>query len=375
MSKDYYNILGVNKDATPDEIKKAYRSQAHKYHPDRNADNPDAEAKFKEVSAAYETLSDPQKRKMYDQFGSDGPQGFGGGAGGFGGAQGFDFNDLGGFADIFENFFGGQGGASARTKHNANNKRGEDLEVRINIDFKEAVFGTDKTIKIRKISKCSHCEGSGAEPGSKITTCAQCNGEGQIKQVRRTMLGQIMTQTVCPTCNGAGQTPEKPCSKCNGNKRLADDVEINVKIPAGVHDGAVVRLRGKGNEGIGQGNDGDLYLNVHVEPSDIFKRDGFDIHTKLEISIIQATLGDEVEIETVHGKEQLTIPPGTQYGKTFRFKGKGVPKLNSNDKGDHVVHMQVFVPKKISKKERDLYLQLAEESGLDIKPGKSGILW
>jgi molecular chaperone DnaJ len=311
---------------------------------------------------------------MYDQFGSDGPQGFGG-QGGFGGSQGFDFNDLGGFADIFENFFGGQGGASARTKHNANNKRGEDLEVKINIDFKEAVFGADKKIKIRKIHKCTHCDASGAEPGSKIITCAQCNGEGQIKQVRRTMLGQIMTQAVCPTCNGAGQTPETPCSKCNGNKRLASDEEVSIKIPQGVHDGAIVRLRGKGNEGVGNGPDGDLYINVSVKPSKTFKREGFDIHTDLEINIIQAVLGDELEIETVHGKEALTIPPGTQNDKFFRFKAKGVPKLNSNEKGDHIVHIKVFVPKKISKKERDLYLQLAEESGIDVKPGKSGLLW
>jgi len=377
MSKDYYKLLGIEKNASADEIKKAYRKKAHKYHPDKNPDDSKAEAKFKEISHAYETLSDPQKKKMYDQFGADGPQAQGFGGGGYGGGQGFDFNDLGGFADIFENFFGGGAGpaASQRARHQASNRNGEDLEVNLGLSFKEAAFGVGKKIKIRRVVRCDHCQSSGAEPGTKIVSCPQCKGSGQIKQIRQTMLGQIMTQAVCPQCKGAGQSPEKACTKCNGNKRLAKDDEVSVKIPQGVNDNSVIRVKAKGNEGYGQGRDGDLYIRIGIKRSKQWERDGYDVVTELEIHAIQAILGDKVEIETIHGVEELEISPGTQNDKVYTLKNKGVPKMNSTSMGNHLVKIKVYTPKKISKKERELYLQLAKESGLDITPGKSGLLW
>jgi len=314
MAKDYYNILGIQKGASQEEIKKAYRKLAHKYHPDKNPDDKEAEAKFKEVQQAYETLSDPQKRKMYDQFGSEGPQGFpGGGPGGAGGFEGFDFGDLGNFADIFETFFSG-----STRRGRQKSQRGEDIQTQITIPFKESIFGSSKKLKLRRIVKCNVCEGSGAEPGTKILDCPQCKGEGEIREVKRTMLGQVMTSQICPTCKGEGTIPEKPCKKCNGNHRLAKEEEISIKVPKGINNGAVIRLRGKGNEGIKEDADGDLYIKVNVKQSEKFTRKGDDIHSEIEIHALQAVLGDEIEIETVHGKEKLTISPGTENGKTHR---------------------------------------------------------
>lgn len=380
-SKDLYQILGVTKNSTPDEIKKAYRLKANKHHPDKNPNNPESEAKFKEASNAYETLSDPQKKQMYDQFGSTqgaagsyGGQSYGGGFGG--GAGGFNPNDFdfGNIGDIFETFFnGGQGGSqrSARQK----NVRGEDLEMNLKIKFDEAAFGVSKTIKLRRVVACEHCKASGAEPGTKVVSCQRCQGSGQIKEVKRTILGQVMTSRICDLCEGEGSVAEKRCSTCNGNKRLSKEDTIKVAIPKGVDDGAVIRLKGKGNEGLKPDQEGDLYIHIVVEPSLKFVRREYDIHTTYELNILQAVLGDDVEIETLHGKETLTIQPGTQGDKQFRLKSKGVPHLNSNDIGDHVVSVKLYVPKKISKAERDFYLQLAKEAGLDIKPGKSGLLW
>lgn len=372
---DLYKTLGVDRNATPDQIKKAYRSLANKYHPDKNPDNKDAEAKFKEVSNAYETLSDPQKKQMYDQFGSTGgPQGGFGGGGGFN-AQGFDFSqfgDMGGFADIFETFFSNGQSGSKKSKRNA---QGEDLEMRLNINFEDAAFGCEKTIKIRRVIACEHCKATGAEPGTKVTTCNQCNGTGEVREVRRTMLGQMMTSRGCEMCQGEGTIAEKRCSKCNGNRRHATEETLKIVVPQGVSDGAVIRIRGKGNEGLEKGSEGDLYVRVRVEPSKKYQRDGYDIHSDVELHALQAILGDEIEIDTLHGKESLTIPPGTQNGKVFVLKAKGVPKMNSSELGDHLVTATVYMPKKISKQERELYLKLAEESGLDINPGKSGLLW
>lgn len=370
MNEDYYKLLGIEKGASQDEIKKAYRKMAHQYHPDRNQGDSESEAKFKKISEAYEVLSDAKKRQMYDQFGSAGPQQSAGG-GGFN-AQGFDFSgfDQGGFADIFETFFGhGQGG-----RRQSRVQRGEDLEVRIKIPFEESVFGTQKKIKIRRIIRCDHCNGSGAEPGTKVLECPQCKGAGEIKEVKNTILGQIMTSTICSTCRGEGKVPEKPCTRCNGNKRLSKEETLTVKIPTAINDGAVIRLQSKGNEGEAAGHDGDLFIRVFVEPSKKYKRDGYNIRSEHEINYLQAVLGDEVEVETLHGKEKLVIPPGIQNNKVLTISNKGVP-ISDKSNGDHQVKIKIYTPKKISKKERELYLQLAEESGLEIKPGKSGLLW
>lgn len=372
---DLYSILGVQKGASQDEIKKSYRRLANKYHPDKTKGDKAKEEKFKEVQKAYEVLSDPQKRQQYDTFGSQGGPGMGG--------MGFDPRDFaqnfGGaeaFSDIFEAFFGGggqRGGRSQGTKSQA--IPGEDIRISVKVDFMDAIFGKELKINIKRVVKCEGCKGSGAEKGSKIITCQNCNGQGTVKEVRQTLLGQMVASKVCHMCNGEGKSPEKRCSKCNSHKRHSVNQEISLKVPAGIKSGSSIRLKEKGNQGI-QAPDGDLYVQVIVEDSKKFIRQDYDIYTKLNISLIQAVLGDEVQVETVHGLEALEIPAGSQHGKQIILKGLGVPVLGQNDKrGNHIVILEIDIPKKISKKERELYLELAKESGLDIKPGKSGLLW
>ncbi len=380
-NKDLYQLLGIERGTSPDQIKKAYRTMANKYHPDKNPNNPEAEAKFKEVSNAYETLSDPQKKQMYDQFGSAGANmGGGQGAGGFGGgynAQDFDFGGFGGIGDIFETFFNQGGNSQSRQskKQRQQAMPGEDLEMSMRIKFEEAAFGVQKTIKLRRVVACEKCQATGAEPNSKVVRCQRCEGSGMIKEVKRTILGQIVTNRECDSCRGEGQIAEQVCQKCTGQKRHAKEETVKVAIPQGVDDGAVIRLRGKGNEGLQKGNEGALYIHLQVEPSSKFKRKDFDVLSEIELHILQVTLGDDIEVETIHGKEILTIPPGTQPEKVFRLKNKGVPKMNSGDIGDHLLTIKVYVPKKINKVERELYLKLVEEAGLKMKPGKSGLLW
>ena len=348
---------------------------ANKYHPDKNQGDSGAEAKFKEVSKAYETLSDPQKRRMYDQFGEQGAN-MGSGPGGFGqGFGGFDFSGNGAeaFADIFETFFGGGGRRGGSQKTGPRQTPGEDLEMHMELTFDESIFGAQKKIKIRRVVLCDSCDGSGAEKGSKVITCPTCKGSGQIKQVRNTMLGQMVTSQICGNCKGEGQIPEKKCSKCGGAKRMARHEELEVTIPKGIKSGTTIRLRGKGNQGLG-GPDGDLYIRVSVRPSKKYTRQSDDIKSHIYLNVVQAILGDEIEVETMHGKATLVIPPGTQHGKMLTIESKGVP-LSDGTFGNHIVEISVDIPKKISKAERNLYLELAKESGLDIKPGKSGLLW
>ncbi len=367
--KDLYEILGISRDASDADIKKAYRKLAQKYHPDTNEGDKAAEAKFKEVNQAYEVLSDKQKRQQYNQFGSTG------GAGGFdfGNFQGFDFGSGGGFADIFENFFGGgfRGGQGRQTGPRA--MRGGDIEFELKLKFEEAVFGCEKTLEILKADICSHCKGKGAEPGSKIVDCGTCNGTGQIRSVKQTILGQMATSRICDQCRGEGRTPEKKCTQCHGTMRTRQKSKVTVKVPAGIDDNAIIKLSGKGEAGVNDGPYGDLYMHIRVLSHKKFFRNGIDIQSVEEIDLIQAVLGDLVKIPTVHGDVDLKIPAGTQNEHVFTLKGYGIQPANSGSQGNHQVKIHVTVPKKLSSKEKELYRQLAAEKGLEVNEQK-GIL-
>lgn len=381
MPQDYYKILGVPKGATEQEIKKAYRKMALQYHPDKHKGDKEAEQKFKDINQAYEVLSDKQKRSAYDQFGEAGAQGFGGTSGfsgtgsnygGFG-QQGFDFssfNDAGGFADIFETFFGGQGARSGRKRRGP--RAGEDIEFELTISFMEAVFGVEKELIVTKTATCEHCRGAGAEPGSKTVTCPLCRGTGEVRAVRQTLFGQMATSQVCSKCYGEGNIQEKKCLECDGNTRVRNDQKVRVKIPAGVDNGSTIRISGKGEAGIFGGAAGDLYIHLRVKPDKKFIRNKDDIHCDVNIHLLQAVLGDAVDLETLYGRISLKIPPGTQSGKVFRIKGYGVKKLKNEEKGDLFIRVIVDIPAKLSKKERALYEELANESGISLKRGKEG---
>jgi molecular chaperone DnaJ len=383
MSKDLYEILGVKKDATDAEIKSAYRKMAMKWHPDKNKGEKDVEKKFQEINNAYEVLSDKQKRQQYDTFGSSNGQGFGGqgyaGQGGFNAGQGFggfDFSGFsgggGGFADIFETFFGGGNGGSRQRSGRKTSVRGNDIEANIQIGFEEAVFGCEKELEITKADVCTHCKGKGAEPGSPIITCKTCSGTGEIRSVRNTILGQMATSRICEDCGGEGRTPEKQCTTCHGTTRIRTKERVKVKIPAGVDNGSTIRISGKGEGGVRGGTSGDLYINLHIESHKTFIRSGYDIHSTTEIPVVKAVLGGEAEVQTVHGKEKIKIPAGTQDATVFKISGKGVMNPGKGIKGDHLAKIKVVVPQKLSKKSKELYAELAKEEGIDVK--KSGWL-
>ena len=369
--RDYYEVLGVNKNATDDELKKAYRKLAKKYHPDANLDNKaEAEAKFKEVNEAYETLSNPQKRRMYDQFGPDGPQGFGGGAGGpFGGqngyysysSSGFDgFGDFGDLGDIFSSFFGGGFGGKSSRKQNGP-KKGADLNLQLDITFEEAFLGVEKEIIINRNEECSHCHGTGARPGTSVTKCPECNGTGQIRQVQNTILGQMQTTRTCATCHGSGEIIKEPCDICRGKGKVRKQPKIKVKIPAGIDNGQTVVLRGEGEPGEKGGAKGDLYITVKIKRHSIYTRSGNNVICDIPISITQATLGAELEIPMVDGsKEKYKIPDATQTGTKFVIKNKGFKSVNSNVVGDFIFNVVVQTPKKLTKEQRELLVQLAK---------------
>lgn len=370
---DYYKLLGVEKTASDSEIKKAYRKLAQKYHPDINKDNKEAEKKFKEISEAYEVLSDKQKRSAYDQFGKAGVGG--GGQNGFGGFGGFDSSqfdgmNFGGFGDIFDTFFGGGGGQSRA--RSTGPQKGADLEMVVTLSFEDSIVETEKELKVNKKEKCSRCAGNGAEPGTKINTCSTCNGTGQVTQIQRTPLGSIQTRRTCPDCHGEGKKPEKACSDCQGTGFEQRASTIKVKIPAGIHDGAVIRLSGKGEAGAKGGPYGDLYLHIGVTPSSEFERKEDDIYTSQEIHLLQAVLGDEIKVKTIYKDVTLKIPAGTQSGKVFSLKEYGMTKMKSGSKGNHYVKIIVNIPEKLSSKEKELYGELTKEAKLKIKPTEKG---
>lgn len=358
MSKDYYKILNVDKGASQEEIKKAFRKLAHEHHPDKAHGNED---KFKEANEAYQVLGDPQKRAQYDRFGSSFENGqAGGGFQGFDGfrdfsnfSEGFNVNmeDLGemfgGLGDIF-GFGGGTGRGKGRTR------RGADIEVALSIDFLEAAFGVEKEISLNKTVVCSECHGNGAEPGSKIDTCKECNGTGRVVRLQRTILGTVQTQTTCPTCKGEGKTYSQKCKKCNGLGVAKETVNLKVKIPAGIDEGQTIRLAEQGEAGPHGGQAGDLYLQIRIKPTTQFKREGFNIVTDLEIGFSQAALGGKFEIKTIDGIVTLKIPDGTQSGKVFVLKEHGIPKLQSRGRGDHLVRVIVKTPTNLSREQRKL---------------------
>ncbi len=345
--RDYYEVLGVERSATPTEIKKAYRRLARQYHPDVS-DAPDAESRFKEINEAYEVLSDPQKRSTYDRFGRVGPGGVG---------FGFDFGFRDPF-DIFEEVFGQ--GFGFRTSARRGPRRGNDLRYDLHLEFEEAVFGCEKEIEVTRYEACPECKGSGAEPGTTPVRCSECNGSGQVRRVQRSLLGSFVSVTTCPTCRGQGETIPIPCSRCNGQGRVYVTRSLSVTIPAGVDQGTQIRLAGEGEMGLGGGPPGNLYVVLSVEPHPIFQRRGDDILVELQVNVAQAALGADVTVPTLEGEEIISISPGTQSGTVLRLRNRGVPHLRQNGRGDELVLVRVAVPTRLSREQKRLLQELGE---------------
>jgi len=348
--RDYYTVLGVDRQATEEEIKKAFRRLARQYHPDVNK-SPDAEARFKEINEAYEVLSDREKRAMYDRFGHAGPQA---GFGGFG-----DF----GFEDLFESFFGGMRAGPAARQGPA---RGADLRYDLTIEFAEAIFGCEKEIVVPRHETCPQCQGSGAEPGTQPIRCPQCNGTGEVRRQQQTFLGSFIQVTTCPRCHGEREIVTTPCTQCRGQKVVQVERPILVKIPAGVDENTRIRLAGEGEPGTRGGPPGNLYVVVHVKPHPYFHRQENDIIMELGINIAQAALGDRILVPTLDGDEELTIPPGTQTGELFRLRGKGVPYLRRNGRGDQLVVVRVLTPTRLTPKQKELLRELGKTLGKEV---------
>ena len=359
--RDYYEVLGVSKDASADEVKKAFRRLAIQHHPDKEGGD---ETKFKEINEAYEVLKDTEKRKRYDQFGhagvgGAGSQGFGGGAYDFSGG-GFNFNgqninfDFGDLGDMFGSFFGGQPRQKTR--------RGRDVEVAIELSFEEAVFGVEKNIKLNLEAECEHCKGKGAEPGYDVKTCETCKGTGQVVTVTRTILGNIQQAQTCPDCRGTGKVPEKACSVCGGRGVKRKEQTVELKIPAGIDDGATIRLREYG-EAVQNGPKGDLFVHIRVKPHKKFTREGDLILSHEEVGMVTAALGGEIKVETVDGIVTMKLPPGTQNGDDFKLSGHGVPHLKRDTRGSHIVTIDVKTPTKLSKKQKELLEEFQKSSG------------
>lgn len=350
---DYYDLLGVSRGASPEEIKKAYRRKARELHPDANPGDAAAEQEFKDVARAYETLRDPQKRQHYDRFGEAGPAGAGGDPFGFGGGVG----------DIFDAFFGGQSPFGGGGRGPSGPPRGPDLEVVTELDFTEAVFGTQHKVDVRTAVACEACDATGASEGTAPITCVECAGVGQVRQVRQSLLGQMVTTAACPRCNGAGEVIADPCAECGGEGRRLEDKTFTVDIPPGVDANSTLRLQGRGAVGPRGGPAGDLYVQFRIRPHEAFRREGVDLHADLHIPVTQAMLGADVEFETLDGVEEIRIPPATPTGHSFRFRGKGVPVVNRGGRGDLHVHVVIDLPHDLDEEQEELVRRLAELRG------------
>ena len=351
--RDYYEVLGVSRDATSEEVKKAYRKLAFQYHPDRNRDD-GAEGKFKEVNEAYEVLSDADKRAAYDRFGHSGAEGlFGSGFG-----RGFEGFDFGGFGDIFEAFFGGTNTATRQTP-----RRGNDLRYKVSISFEEAALGCDKEIEIKRTEVCSTCHGTASRPGSQPGRCPNCDGSGQIRRVQRSLFGQFINTAVCNQCHGEGRIVTDPCPDCKGTGFQKQKRRIAVTIPAGVDDGNGIRLRGEGDAGSRGGVPGNLFVELSVARHEFFSREDDDVIFELPVSFAEAALGTEVDVPTLYGKNKLKIPSGSQTGKVFKLKDNGIPHLHGSGHGDHLVRLLVVTPESLNKEQRKLFEELAKSLG------------
>jgi molecular chaperone DnaJ len=355
--RDYYEVLGVSRGAAADEVKRAYRQLARKYHPDVNKE-PDAETRFKEITEAYEVLSDDRKRQLYDQFGHAGPQG--GGAGGF---EGFPFGDI---SDLFESFFGGTGAGRRGPQ------RGADLRARLELRFEEAVFGVEKELEIPRWETCIICGGNGAEPGKPPLRCPDCGGSGEIRRIQQSVFGQFVNVVACGRCRGEGQIVQHKCPDCNGKGSVRRTRKLAVTVPAGVADGLEMRLSGQGEGGERGGPPGNLYVQLSVAPHPVLQRDGFDLLYELPLNVAEAALGTEVEVPTLEGPEPLRVPAGTQHGRVFRIRDRGVPRLQRSGRGDFRVGVRVEVPKQLTPQQRELFAALAETFRLAGTGGADG---
>lgn len=363
--RDYYEVLGVNKTASDEEIKKAFRVMAKKTHPDANPDDPTAEARFKEVNEAYAVLSDKEKRARYDSYGHAGVDpNFGAGQGGYGGGFG-GFGGFGDFGDIFESFFGG-----GQTRQSNGPQRGSDLQYQLTLTFEEAALGCRKEISYQRVQACPDCGGSGAEKGTSPKTCPNCGGRGTVRATQQTPFGVVQTQRACPKCGGSGRIIEKPCSHCGGQGRVRVSEKFEINIPAGVDEGSVVTARGKGNAGANGGPTGNLQLVISVRPHPVFERRGNNLWQDCTVSIVQAALGDNVLISTLEGDINLKIPEGTQYGQTLRIRDKGVVDPNGRGKGDMYVRILVEIPKKLTEKQKNILREFDENYTETPKKGR-----
>ncbi len=356
MSEEYYETLGVSRDASQEDIKRAYRSLARKYHPDVS-DEDGAEDKFKDVNAAYEVLSDPEKRAMYDRYGKDVPPGFGG----------FDFGGMRDPFDIFAEVFGNLGGFGGFGRSGRSGpRRGNDLRSGLVISFEEAAFGAEKEVDVQRQEACQTCKGSGAAPGTSPETCPECRGSGQTRQVQNTLLGSFVNITTCPQCQGKGVIVKTPCHECHGMGRVHVNRRIQVSIPAGVDDGVTIRLTGQGESGELNGPSGNLYITLNVKPHEFFKRRGNDVILEMKVNVAQAALGDTVTVPTLDGEKKITIPAGTQSGAIFRLRDQGIPQLRSKGRGDQLIVTQVAIPTKLSAEQTELFKQLSGTLGAEV---------